>query len=268
MTDLPDYGPLPELRWIPLNQLVIDHNYQRDLDSKHAQNILSDFMWQHFQVVTVTPLENDLYAVIDGQHRTMAARSHPMITEVPCAVLPAMSTEEQALGFARMNRVIKRISALALYWAELAGQVPEYVAIDALMKRVGVKVMPYSVTAVRLPKLSTTAISKIMNSVKKFGEPSIETALLALADAWPEEEGVFSYQMLNAVEHLVRVKKVSREVMAETLRTSMPHMFLADAKELSGTNRTRLSTALIEVISECLPKGRTKRTKKQDEEAD
>lgn len=260
MSELPDYGPLPELKWLPLNKLVIDHNYQRELDSKHAQNILNDFMWRHFQIVTVTPIDDGLYAVIDGQHRVNAARNHPKIDEVPCAVLPHMSVEERALGFAQMNRVQKHIGSLALYWASLAGGDKECVALAQLMERVGVKVMMYPVTNAKLAKMSTTAISLIRRSVKRFGEEPMENTLLAMGGAWPEEEGVFSFQMIKAVEYLIRIKRIPKDTMIKTLEKARPFMFIADARELSGVGKVRIATALVEVISDYLPaKGKTKR---------
>ena len=165
-----------------------------------------------------------------------------------------MSAEEQALGFAHMNRVQKTISTLALYWASVAGGEPEYVAIAALMERVGVRVMTHNVPTISLPNMSTTAIGAIRKLVNRFGTTTVEEALLTMTEAWPTEIGVFSFQMIKAVEYMIRVEKVEREAMVKVLRKEPPFKFISDAKELSGQGRLRVSTALIDVLSKQLKK--------------
>src|SRR5437868_11859154 len=82
-----DIGPAPDLRWLPIDRLVIDDSYQRPIAFAGRRNInaiANAFDWRRFSPVIVAPVEGGSYAIVDGQHRTTAAAAIG-ITSVPCA---------------------------------------------------------------------------------------------------------------------------------------------------------------------------------------
>jgi len=107
----PDLGPLPELRWIPISQLVIDPRYQRDIGragAKNVRRIAERFDWTKFGVTIVARLAEDLYAIVDGQHRTTGAAGRG-IEAVPCLVIHA-DPKLQAESFAAINGAVTPMS--------------------------------------------------------------------------------------------------------------------------------------------------------------
>lgn len=114
-------GPAPQLQWLPINQLVVDDSYQRELKTgnwKTIRKIAANFLWSRFSPVFVAPVEGGDYAIIDGQHRTHAA-ALAGIEQVPCQVVH-MTREEQAAAFAAVNGMVTRVTNWQIYKAALA----------------------------------------------------------------------------------------------------------------------------------------------------
>jgi hypothetical protein len=116
-----DRGPAPELRWLPIEQLVIDEGYQRRITEqgrKNVRRIAEAFSWAFFAPVIVSPIEGGRYAIIDGQHRTTAAALIG-VKEVPCALVIA-DAQRQAAAFRAINANVTRLLKTQLYHAKLA----------------------------------------------------------------------------------------------------------------------------------------------------
>lgn len=97
-------GPAPQLQWIEIGLLSVDEAYQRAITlagRKQVRAIAQGFRWTHFAPVIVAPVEGGRFAIIDGQHRTTAARLRGM-KSVPCMVVQADGTE-QARAFSAVN---------------------------------------------------------------------------------------------------------------------------------------------------------------------
>ncbi len=200
---IPDPGKRPELRWVALKDLVIDRTYQREAHGFHAHRILSKFQWAYFQCVTVTDIGKGKFAVIDGQHRVLAARNHPLLTEVPVVVVDAPTVALQAQGFVTMNEVHKRITPIEMYWAGIAAENPDYLELESVLKAVGVKVHHVSGYSV-LPAMTTCAVGTCLKNLRRSGRDSIENALRLLATTWPNKHSVFVSTLIDAVAMLLK----------------------------------------------------------------
>ncbi|MDA3857272.1 MAG: ParB/Srx family N-terminal domain-containing protein, partial [Roseovarius sp.] len=113
--------PQPMLIWVKLDELVIDHRYQRDITlpgRKAIQRIADWFDWKKYQPILVAPSEGGRMAVVDGQHRTHAAALIG-IEAIPAMTVP-MTPAEQAEGLVSINRDRIRMSVHNTYRAELA----------------------------------------------------------------------------------------------------------------------------------------------------
>ena len=82
----PEIGARPELRWVDVTLIDVDHNYQREVDGKAVERILADFRWDHFGAVVLAAKPDGRFAVTDGQHRVKAAQLHPQVSDVPALV--------------------------------------------------------------------------------------------------------------------------------------------------------------------------------------
>lgn len=118
---VPADQPAPMLDWIPIARLLIDDRYQRPLTKPNwaaIRKIAADFHWSRFTPVLVAPVENGLYAIIDGQHRTHAAAICGFKTVPAMAV--HMTRAEQASAFTWVNGQVVPISIYHVYKAALA----------------------------------------------------------------------------------------------------------------------------------------------------
>jgi hypothetical protein len=91
MTKPIDPGAKPELKWIDVAKLYVDPEYQREAGSKASKRNIEymrlNFSWAFFGALVVCYIkEKKQYAVIDGQHRFLVAKSLSALTEVPCIV--------------------------------------------------------------------------------------------------------------------------------------------------------------------------------------
>jgi hypothetical protein len=85
-----DPGPKPELKWLNVEKLYVDSRYQRNTKSRASETNL-DYLKKNFSwslcgalIVCFVPAEKK-YAVLDGQHRLVAARSRK---DVPVLSVP------------------------------------------------------------------------------------------------------------------------------------------------------------------------------------
>lgn len=88
---------------IPKSQLLIEQRYQRVLDHVRALKMSKEWSWAAFAAISVA-FRDDMYFVIDGQHRVAAALKRADITDLPCVVFDLSSVAEEAVAFLKTNQ--------------------------------------------------------------------------------------------------------------------------------------------------------------------
>ena len=215
-------GPLPELLWVKIDDLIIDRTYQRECSPTHAQSILVNFRWAYFQAITVTRLESGRYAVLDGQHRVIAARIHPEIKVLPAICVAAPSIEEQAASFSIINRTHRYVSPVELYFAALAANDPAVVGLEACLRRCGVSVASGVASGSRLlPAGQLRTVAKVRSIYERFGDAHLSEVLTAIAEAWPNKPAQYSNWSISAVSASLR-QNVPREAIIAFLKRYSP----------------------------------------------
>lgn len=243
-----DPGARPEMKWLPLDVLVVDRTYQRECSPAHAQNIMRRFNWIYFQAVTVTAVDGGKYAVIDGQHRVLAARAHPDIQEVPCIVVRAPTVEEQARGFVEMNRTHKAVTQVQTYWAAVAAKDPEYLMLEISLREAGVKVWDYSGYGKRgLPPGTTMAVGTCLRILRRFGNDALVAALRALREAWPNQKNSMSSWAIDAVDQSLRDGLPRKEVV-EFLSFHAPPKIEREARWIAKSEGKTTARALADMM--------------------
>lgn len=138
-------GPAPQLQWLPIDELVIDLSYQRETTSasrKNIRHIAERFNWAFFTPVIVSPIEGGRYAIIDGQHRTTAAKLIG-IKSVPCALMIA-DRATQAEAFSAINAQTTKLLPCQIFHARLAAFDQRAIAMKAVCDAAGVRIPKYS----------------------------------------------------------------------------------------------------------------------------
>lgn len=122
---------IPQVVMLPLESLVVDTRYQRVILASGRSNIrhiVENFDWMHFQPILVSPVGDDKYAIVDGQHRAIAALNHPDVSMVPAAIVD-LDPKQQAHVFAEINSRVIKVNALEIFWARFASGDEEAIRI-------------------------------------------------------------------------------------------------------------------------------------------
>jgi len=213
----PSLGPAPDLRWIPIAELVVDPRYQRDIGPKslkHIRKIAEGFDWRLFSAVVVSPVAGGRFAIVDGQHRTTAAAAIG-VDQVPCQIIHA---EEgmQARAFAAINGNTIAVSTIQRYRAALhAGELE----------------------AVRIRDLSAAGHVRLLTGIpsKKNVKPGDTVAFGAvkrLCEAFADAEATFIFSCLRAA-----AKKPGDFLRQETITAT--HAAFLENKDWLGTPSVR-----------------------------
>lgn len=161
---VPEFGAEPKLVWLDISKLVVDPRYQRDISRQGAKNVVriaNDFSWQRFGTVLVSRAAevDDLWAIIDGQHRVTGAALRG-IKSVPCMVIDA-SPEAQAGAFAAINGQVTKLTPLQIHAARVASGDLDSIALVDLCAEGGVTICRYPVPGEKMVAGETLAVGTL-----------------------------------------------------------------------------------------------------------
>jgi hypothetical protein len=144
----PAPGAEPRLDWVPVASLVVEEAYQRAIADRGVRNIrqiAENFRWSRFAPIVVAPRDDGDYAVIDGQHRAVAAAT------IGIETLPAMiveiSVRERAEAFTYINSATTALTPMAKFHAAVAAQSPMAMAAQRCLDAAGARILRYPVAA-------------------------------------------------------------------------------------------------------------------------
>ena len=175
--------PAPMLDWVPIARLLIDDEYQRPLVGSNwaaIQKIAANFQWAHFSPILVAPVENGLFAVIDGQHRVHAAAICGFLT-VPAMVV-LMPRAGQAAAFAAVNGMRVNVTLPQLYRAALAAGEGWAVRCDDVVSQAGCRLMGYNVSAANRKPREIYAVGLVRKMILGGHADAVRAVLAGLAN--------------------------------------------------------------------------------------
>ncbi len=214
-------GDRPMLAWIAIVRLRIDPDYQREILRSGARNIgkiARKFNWSLFGIVVVAALPNGLYAIVDGQHRTVAAAMRG-IAEVPCVIISA-DPKKQAEAFAAINGSITAISALAVFHANVAAGDASCVALNDICKGAGVEICKYPVPASHMKRGQTLALRALQDSLKYYGGDVLEFGLRFILGSKNKSPGILKAQLIKAVCHVLDADRAWMGFRSKIIRSA------------------------------------------------
>ncbi len=173
--------PAPSLAWVSLAELIIDDRYQRSLTTagrRHIQRIADGWDWKKYQPILVAPTADGRLAVVDGQHRAHAA-AVVGLEKIP-AMTVAMTPQEQAEGFAAVNRDRIRLDAPSIYRAELAAQADWAMRAFAAVDAAGCTLLTYNPSSLTRKPGQVTAHGLIRKMVEAGEDIAVTTGLAAI----------------------------------------------------------------------------------------
>ena len=189
-------GAVPELRWLPISDLVIDDRFQRPLAVKNwlaIRRIAEGFSWGKFAPVVVSPIVGGKYSLIDGQHRTHGAALAGFDT-VP-AMIVVLAPTDQAASFAAINGNVTAMSAFHIYKAALAAETGWAIRARDAVAAAGCELMTYHPSTANKRPREVYAIQLVRRFVEK-GQADVVRAGLGALSALP---GVKADHFVNSV---------------------------------------------------------------------
>ena len=171
----------PMLEWLPIDRLVIDDRYQRPLDRANwaaIKTIAENFHWSRFTPVLVAPIEDGLFAIIDGQHRSHAAAICGF-KSVP-AMAVHMTRAEQASAFSWVNGTVVRLNIFHRFKAALAAGEDWAVRCDAACSDAGCKLMTFHNGASRRSAGEIYTIQTVREFIKGGHDAALKAGLAAI----------------------------------------------------------------------------------------
>jgi ParB-like nuclease domain len=194
-------GAVPDLRWLPISQLVVDERYQRDIGRqgrKHIAAIAYAFDWRMFSAVVVSPVAGGDYAIMDGQHRTTAALAVGF-DQVPCQIIQADGFD-QAKAFTAINGRKIGVSMDQRYRAALAAADPQALAVERVTRKAGIILLRHNPSQANMLPGESIAHVSIGKIVRSYGE-RCATIILSAARAMAHDDvGVLKSTLIDAVE--------------------------------------------------------------------
>lgn len=181
----PDPGRPPKLDWLPIASLMIETDYQRPVTPGGMNNIkriMAAFSWSRFSPVIVrrVPGPHEIYEVIDGQHRSIAAKACGY-ERVP-AMIVHCTDEEAAKIFAAVNGNVTPMQPLAVYKAALAGREKWAIECEAAAKAAGCHILTYALPKSKQKPLQTLSVSAV-RTVWRTHNPKVLEATFRLLQA-------------------------------------------------------------------------------------
>lgn len=251
-------GQKPELMWVPVDKIVTDNNYQRDIKPTRVRQILREFNWTKFQPVMLAEQEDGSYAVFDGQHRVAAARAHPQISEVPAAVVRLESKRDEAGAFIGVNINRTAVTSVERYYAGLEAGDKDMLQLSSVLEKAGCEIVPYNGAALKSNR--TNSVTTVHRAIGTHGEAPVIQACKTLSSAWPRDNGALQGVFIRALAALYRrnANVISQDRMLKVLSPLERKTLGTDAetiKKLSGGDAaTALSRAICEIYNRGLSK--------------
>lgn len=187
-----DIGAPPELRWLPLASLVVDDRYQRAIGRQGRPNIiriLESFRWSKFSPLVVTPIEEDLFAIIDGQHHATSAFMHPEITMAPCMVIK-VTPAEAAECFAAINGAVTSMTSGQIWKARVTAGDLLAVAVNKVLAAADASILAYRNPGQPYKIGQTLAVRTCEEAFKKYGADVLMIALQAVTQTGDGNPGL------------------------------------------------------------------------------
>lgn len=194
-----DLGKAPKLMWLKLSDMWIDPKYQRPAHHRGAKNIktiIEKFDWRLFSPLVPAPRPGHGYAIIDGQHRAIAAKMHGGIETVPCMVIEG-DQQDEARAFAAINGQVTSILPTQIWHAKLVSGDADALALQEACQTAGVRVLRVP-NAIAKPG-DTLAIGTLEKAFKIYGRDLLVTAFMAVTESADGHPGYLRAPVIMAM---------------------------------------------------------------------
>lgn len=240
------------VKMIPVEQLKVDHRYQRDLNTALARKIAENFQHDLFGTLHVSKRSgrHDYY-VLDGQTRLEAARACE-IPEVPCELVRCDSIAEEARIFRLLNTERKVVGSFALWKARLQEGDPAAKGLLGVLEARGCSFWEEG-TNQRTDFPVFNAVTGLQVLYKQVGGHIIDEALSVIIEAYDPDypHGANGATFFKGLAHFIVAcqaeDKYDADTLALVLKKTTPDAVMerAAAPSLYSHSRVRMAMTVI-----------------------
>lgn len=251
------------LDWLSVADLRVDPAYQRQLgkrSEKLVREIAAGWDWARVGALIVGPAaDGDGWAVIDGQHRMLAA-SAAGIAELPCVVTGEAATPDQARAFVGVNEARQRMTPGHRHVAAVAAGDPDAIALQEVLDAAGVIVEPREGWV--LGPRQTRAVGRLRKLMRVHGGGVLEDALRLLVEAQPDQPGILLSSVIEGLCLVVarlRGLEMGEDRLAEVLAEIEIETLAKSATSAAALLNRRVAPVVASEITRRLNHGRRQR---------
>ncbi|MGI3170017.1 ParB N-terminal domain-containing protein [Pseudooceanicola sp. C21-150M6] len=218
-----------DLLMVPVSQLAIDRDYQRrvsDNGRSRIVKIVKGFSWARFGALIVSETAGDRLAIVDGQHRAIAAALLG-VEAVPAVVVRQTEVARQAMDFVGINTVRTTVASIDKFRARVAAGDADAVQVAETLDELTISTdVPAGMS---LRPRETRAVATLEKMQKRFGRGVVFTTLETLIEAQPdvsnlltafaiEATAIVVHKMIDAERDLERLDPILADTDFETLK--------------------------------------------------
>lgn len=211
-------GTPGKVKWLDIRDLYIDPRYQRAVlapGRKNIGRIVKGFNWALFSPLVVAHRGKgadgrDRYAIIDGQHRAMAAKTHGGIRDVPCLVIfggPAV----EARAFAIINGQVTSIMPTYIHAARVMAGEPDALELDRVCKVAGVRILKSGNGVAYMKPGDTMAITTLEKCLSRYGSDTLITALQCVTETGKGNVGMLNIAVIHGLCYVLDANRKARD---------------------------------------------------------
>lgn len=169
-----------ELKMIPIDRLVVEHGYQRQL-SANALARMGKWDWSLCSTLSCCA-DNGKFHVVDGQHRLALAKEYG-VKALPCYVFSSDSVADEARAFAAIQMQRRAVLPVEYLRALVAAGDSDAMNIEAIALANGYRLAGGNANDV------ISAARALIKSYEVYGPDSLDRALYILRRAWRGASG-------------------------------------------------------------------------------
>lgn len=247
-------GDKPELKWLKITQLYIDHDYQRSAKSSKSRANLAymqeHFSWAHCGALIVCwEPEKKQYAVVDGQHRLLAAIARNDIPELPCVVISGQDFQRQAKSFVVINTKRVTMNPLAKFHAAVSAGEEDAISVKGLLDECGLEVPRNPVMKGETDPRQIQCVGTLLSLLGSHSRKQLVWALSIIPEAYGDEPGQMRSGLVKALADFIKARPdTDRARMVEVLRGVDPDELEQNARSYKaiegGTSKAAMTAAL------------------------
>lgn len=224
-----------ELLMVDPTTLIVDASYQRNPSRKSIRliyKIVAEWSWSAFKPPICIKVGEFLH-VLDGQHTSIAAASHPLIERIPVFVVNGeLDRQARAAAFVRQNTDRTAVTAIVKFRAELEAGDETAIGVHMALRAAKVVLTEQAnlrQNALTTARAGTSAVASLKKMYKKYGLQKLIETLKVCVDS---EIGQIPQFQLLAVADLMHARvyagKYKGDMLAAVVREYPPAEFQGD----------------------------------------